>query len=434
MPLIFVHLSDIHFGQEKGGGHKKVHDDVRDLLVEDARDYITSHLAECADGVIISGDIAYAGKPHQYSAAGSWLDRLTAAIGCEMTAVQVVPGNHDIDREQITPAVQAIIDKIIDLGDDELDKYMDCEEDRGYLYKQFEAYQKFAEAYNCPLDPESALAGQRTYTLSERKQLKFYGVNTALICSNSRKEEGGLLLGKRQRVLPMAEPDVELVVVAHHPLHWLQDSEDAKRYLRNRARVFISGHEHTPAYAVDEVNESTEILMISSGATVPDRVDETYNYCYNILVFDLNDDDHSLRVQIHARCWQDERKAFGPDVSFDPNGVKTHSLKSPNFARQGIKKTDEKTPSIETVSEISSSLTLHKEIDIVQDKEYELVLLKFFRDLTGEQRLSILVKLDGLPTDWVGPLKHNLQRQLLDELVEKGKLQEINDEINNLLY
>ena len=37
MPLTYVHLSDIHFGQEKGA-ELIIHDDVKDRLVEDAKE------------------------------------------------------------------------------------------------------------------------------------------------------------------------------------------------------------------------------------------------------------------------------------------------------------------------------------------------------------------------------------------------------------
>lgn len=36
MPATFIHVSDIHFGQERGSEYI-VHDDVRDCLVKDAK-------------------------------------------------------------------------------------------------------------------------------------------------------------------------------------------------------------------------------------------------------------------------------------------------------------------------------------------------------------------------------------------------------------
>src|SRR4051812_16605556 len=105
MAAIYIHLSDIHFGQEKGGDIV-VNDDVKRQLLLDARKFVAGLEGGSADGIIISGDIAYGGKSKEYENAGQWLDQLTTAVGCQITDVQVVPGNHDIDRDKITTATQ----------------------------------------------------------------------------------------------------------------------------------------------------------------------------------------------------------------------------------------------------------------------------------------------------------------------------------------
>jgi hypothetical protein len=97
MPVTFVHLSDIHFGQEKGS-KIIVHDDVKARLIEDAADLVKKHAGGRATGIIVTGDTAYAGKRDEYLDAAKWLDRLASAVDCPKTAVQVVPGNHSIAR------------------------------------------------------------------------------------------------------------------------------------------------------------------------------------------------------------------------------------------------------------------------------------------------------------------------------------------------
>src|SRR5437016_1580697 len=93
----FVQLSDIHFGQERGGSLPP-HEDVRHTLLAD-----TTQLAESrgpAHLVIVVGDTAFAGKEVQYKRAGEWLDQLTRAVKCRENDVRVVPGNHDCDLSQ----------------------------------------------------------------------------------------------------------------------------------------------------------------------------------------------------------------------------------------------------------------------------------------------------------------------------------------------
>jgi hypothetical protein len=89
MPVAHVRLLDIHFSQEVGGD-RITHDDVKERLIEDAARQVKKHAGV---GAGIAGDAAYSGKANDYKDAGVWLDWLTAAVNCSMTAVQVVPAN-----------------------------------------------------------------------------------------------------------------------------------------------------------------------------------------------------------------------------------------------------------------------------------------------------------------------------------------------------
>src|SRR4051794_37701539 len=100
MPLTFIHLSDIHFGQEKGG-RLIIHNDVREQLLDDAES-ILSESRVPVQGMIVTGDLAYSGTPDEYEIAGRFLDSLAQRAGCVKTAVQLIPGNHDIHRPSIS--------------------------------------------------------------------------------------------------------------------------------------------------------------------------------------------------------------------------------------------------------------------------------------------------------------------------------------------
>lgn len=114
MPVSFIHLSDIHFGQEKGG-EKVTHDDVKERLLVDAEAQ-AKLLDNPVTGIIVTGDVAYAGKDEEFKEAGRWLDRLADAVGCKRTSVQVVPGNHDIDRDGISGSCKLMLDDILARG------------------------------------------------------------------------------------------------------------------------------------------------------------------------------------------------------------------------------------------------------------------------------------------------------------------------------
>ncbi len=431
MGLVYVHLSDIHFGQEKGG-QLVINDDVKDQLISDVRDIVSKIGTGKAEGIIISGDIAYAGKKSEYESAGAWLDRLTAAAGCDRPAVQVVPGNHDIDMASITPATQTIIDEIAQKGDPSLDKYLEEEEDRELLYKRFSEYRIFAEAYNCPLDGEGTIKGSHTVEIASGRHLRFHGINTALICSKSKTELGSLLLGKRQRVIPI-DPCIETIVIGHHPMHWLQDSEDALLYIKNRARVFISGHEHAPSHKVETVTVNCDLLSLASGATAPPKVDEVFTYCYNVIQFDWDEQNHRLQIVLYPRMWNNEKKAFDQDSKNFTNYPCTFELRCRGHAGEEkkaaacIEKTKEgynqQDPENEKAAIVDNSSSNNAD---------QILLLRFFRELSGKQRIEVLVKLGALP-EGVGNVNHSVETNALKLLFTKGMSDELHQLINQIL-
>ena len=86
----------------------------------------------------------------------------------------------------------------------------------------------------------------------------------------------------------------------HHPLDWVQDFVDAGNYLRSRARVVFSGHEHNPSAKVEQIEDGTEVLMLSAGATVPPEY-EGPHYCFNIVEFDWDVQSERLKVRVSPR-------------------------------------------------------------------------------------------------------------------------------------
>jgi DNA repair exonuclease SbcCD nuclease subunit len=73
MPVAFLHLSDIHFGQEKGG-RVFTHKDVRERLLDDVTLLVQRLPNKKVDGIIVSGDLAYADrKKNMLSRVNGWI-------------------------------------------------------------------------------------------------------------------------------------------------------------------------------------------------------------------------------------------------------------------------------------------------------------------------------------------------------------------------
>src|SRR5690348_162235 len=102
--LRILHLSDIHFGQEKRG-QLVYQDDVREQLLDDLHRLLGT---KTLDLILINGDIAYSGKKGEYDRAVEWIERLTVVGSCDETSVLTIPGNHDIDIDLISLSAKMV--------------------------------------------------------------------------------------------------------------------------------------------------------------------------------------------------------------------------------------------------------------------------------------------------------------------------------------
>ena len=268
MAVAFVHLSDIHFGQERGST-LYIHNDVKEQLLHDART-VVSGLEHCrASGIIVTGDIAYQGKKVEYDAAGDWLDRLAEAVSCDRSEIQLVPGNHDIDRDKTPRSLKLMLETIRNGGVNELDSFLENDQDRETLFYRFQAYGVFSEGYRCPLDTSGLYATNRRVELGSGRAIRFIRINSALLCSGSETvADPELIFGAGQYTIPRPDGE-EMIVLCHHPLNWFKDNPDAVKYVKSRARVFMSGHEHEANVSVIEVEPGCDIMLLAAGATVP---------------------------------------------------------------------------------------------------------------------------------------------------------------------
>ncbi len=167
--------------------------------------------------------------------------------------------------------------------------------------------------------------------LRAARSIRFVRLNSAITCSK-KDDKGKLILGARQRILP-EEDGVETIVLSHHPLSWFQDSDKARGFLRGRARVFISGHEHFPRLDVDKVEDGRDLMTLAAGATAPDDFKNGFTYKYNILAFEWDKTQDALAVTINPRTWDEGMARFKRDDEFMEDRHERQILASPNFKK-----------------------------------------------------------------------------------------------------
>ena len=427
LSAIFIHLSDIHFGQEKDGGQLWINNDAKERLLADAKEEIEK-LGRKASGIIVTGDISYSSKVAEYVEAGKWLDRLAEQVGCDRLDIQIVPGNHDIDWNAITPMTKYRLDSIKAEGEATLNLMLDDEGEREALYERFAAYRDFSTGYDCELDVGGQYSADGVVVLAPGRSIRFVRMNSALACSKG-DAEGELLLGARQRVFEPTNGE-EIIALIHHPLNWLQDSDEARKYIRARARVLMSGHEHFPSLEIVEVEDGCDLMLLAAGATAPDEFDEQHTYKYNILEFDWDEDADALSVTINPRTWDDEHKRFEKDVAFLEGKAERNVLGSPFFRKAPVpsqsdvveaEEADGRPRVVPAVNRVTGSA----EVDFEMEDDVRLVRLRFFRDITEAQRKDILIALGAIPADLSDKLDHSIEQRFFMKLVRQGRLADL---------
>jgi hypothetical protein len=343
MSAVFVHLSDIHFGQERDDT-VHIHDDVKKQLIADAAEVIGRLRAGVAHGILVTGDIGYSGARTQYEDAGRWLDELAGSIHCPIHQVQMVPGNHDVDRSKLSIGGSQLLDYIRAGGAAEYERVVCNQADRASLLARFEDFGRFSFGYDCPLDGEVRYATNLRIELAPDRWIRFIRMNSSLLChGNERDDAPELMIGARQFTIPR-HPGEENIVLVHHPLNWYKDADDVRQYVRSRARVFISGHEHDPKVMVDHVKDGCDVLMLAAGATVPFKSDDVYTYTYNIVEFDWDEEADALTVTLHPRAWNPSGTCFEADDKRLGGSEPCFTLGSPNFRKHERPQIDEFAP------------------------------------------------------------------------------------------
>lgn len=442
MPAIFVHLSDIHFGQERDDT-VHIHNDVKQQLIADAAEVISALPGAAAQGILVTGDIAYAGKRPQYEDAGRWLDELAGRIGCPIHRVQMVPGNHDVDRDKLSIGGSQLLDYIRAGGAPEYERVVNNPHDRASLLARFEDYGRFSFGYDCALDEDVRFATNMCVELAPGRRIRFIRMNSSLLCHGKERDDAPeLMIGARQFTIPRFSGE-ENIVLVHHPLNWYKDADDVQQYVSSRARVFISGHEHNPNVMINNVEAGCDVMMLAAGAAVPSKSDEVYNYTYNIIEFDWDQTADALAVTMHPRAWNPARTSFEADEKRLGGSEARFTLGSPNFRkseRPSVHQHPAGAPAVvsaesKPIVEVVAADHDHGETPHVPPRVqgYELALLRFFRDLLENERLRILVELGAIPADSDERMTQGVERKLFDWLVGEGRLPEVTRMIDRLI-
>jgi hypothetical protein len=320
----FLHLSDIHFTIKQSGLGYEPDKNIRNEVLRDVRRLVQQRGAITA--IIVSGDIAYAGKRSEYEDAALWLDELCSAAGCTSSAVYLCPGNHDIDQ-----AVLKENDAIGDIHDSIRNVENDAERDQALfkrlrqpavarmLYSPLEAYNEFAARYESSFLPDvHQFILDHPFLLNDGSTLCLRAVNSALISGLSDNVRT-LMLGMSAFTFQRMD-GVEYAVMSHHPPSWLIDGNSAESSFNVKCRLQLFGHEHD-----QRVHLAKEFVRLSAGSINPHRQEPNWRPGFNWIEISISATEgrRHMHIDVLPREWQRQNESFVPLV--DANLSDTHS-------------------------------------------------------------------------------------------------------------
>lgn len=338
--LGWLHLSDLHFRARSSYDEDVV---LRALMLDVAKCVKEDGLH--LDFIVVSGDIASASKPEEYDMAEHFFDDLLRVTGLSKDRLFPVPGNHDVDRSEISPlaaGAAAILD-----NRDSVNRCLAADADRELIFQRFHNYQAFVNRY---LGPRLTFSPERYFYVKRinvaEQNVAILGLNSAWLAA-SDGDRNQLVLGERQiRTALNNIGDADLrVAVMHHPFDWLQDFDrrDAEALLCKGCDFVLHGHMHQ----VDLLEARTpdcKAMFIAAGACYETR---KYPNSYNMVQLD----SQANQGTVHLRTYSDQQGGFWTkDVSRYQHADDGQYAFSPSLLVNAAAKRDRLQPAQVTVT------------------------------------------------------------------------------------
>jgi hypothetical protein len=297
--------------------------------------------------MLVTGDIAYAGKSAEYQLALDWLAQLAETLNCEREYVWCVPGNHDVDQSFLreNTAILAVHDRLrraIDRNR-QLREDLELENTGRLLFSPLKAYsEEFASRFACFSGPRQPWWTD-DLTLNDGSILRLRGLNSVIISGLSDNDmENKLLLGEIQTEYGHAD-GVEYLTLCHHPVDWLFDKDGVEQALLAYSRIQLFGHKH-----IQRANKIDETLWLVAGAVHPDRRCPEWVPRYNYISIEVEETggDRCMSVDVYARVWHHADRLFTPEQSSRKEEFRNYKLRLPDWRPE---MTTEQTPRLQIV-------------------------------------------------------------------------------------
>lgn len=295
--LTWLHLSDFHARKRDNWDARQ----ITDTLVRDLKD-IQNRQGLRPDFIFFTGDIAYGAvsgesMADQYQLARQLLEAVRTAFEPEVSLrdTYLVPGNHDVDRDEILPEqTQWLRQKDRTLEEIIAAMREGKKQWRSWL-DRLTSYRNFLTSYGLThLEPNDSHLMWADSREIHGIRIGIAGLNSAWSCADD-SDKANLWLGSNWQIAQLKErmgPVDFAIALIHHPGNWFNEQEDPSviRRLKQEFTLVLHGHEHQ-----DWVEPGLDGRLVLSAGACYDSIKNGYSFGY--LDFD------NLQANIYLRQW-----------------------------------------------------------------------------------------------------------------------------------
>jgi len=234
--MTILHLSDIHFKRKEKETYRE---DVQGKMIYAIKTHLEKYHPEPVL-VAVTGDIAFSGK--EYDEAKAFFKQLKTVLPTNIKFL-IVPGNHDIDREEIND-VFSLHSVVSDT--EKVDRLLESRKQINFhINPKFKAFREFAGT----LKPKLYKNDEDYFWVKDFKynNVSFLGLNSCWACENDQDKDN-ITLGYPQVMdaLKRSKLANRVVLMHHPPINWLNEI-DFNRYsseIFHNCQLMLHGHTH----------------------------------------------------------------------------------------------------------------------------------------------------------------------------------------------
>lgn len=428
-----LHLSDIHFRKAWCLRPSLDRDRaIRTRLVTSIGEHVTKFGP--VDAILVTGDLSFAGDAFEFQFAIDWLlNDVAPAAGCDPDRIFTVPGNHDVDRDMIEEdqAIRNALDAIRRASDQHrnvvLVNQISHEDTARSLFKPLTAYNNFATPFGCQVYAPDQIYWKQELKLNAGVILRLHGLTSTLV-SGYVRENGGqddkerdLYLSPLQtEVIDPAENVVNLVM-SHHPPSWCMDHDEIQAILPDRAALQFFGHRHQ-----QHVQRDKYFMRFDAGALHPNRQENGWRPCYNLIRLDVVGDGDARMLNIEATLmqWQGNPEQFSPRKD-GQSDVYTHQIPIPGSAT-----TTGATATHAVAHKSIAAVTSAATVTAVMSQNNSRNLMMRFWDLSSSRRYQITLDLGLITPEEASTPEPELYSRAFKRAIARGIFDKLDEEVS----